>query len=152
MVVKSLGAFRLLGNSMPEVPRVQKKLRETKFFFGHMSQSARSARLDHDRLEFYLSAFLSAARRVTDFFEHHAWWSQWKASQSASSHPQFFPSAHEVFLGRVFPVSLTRGPWLPLEFPSRGTSYPERESTVGSLAKRRYFAPSSSRPLQLKPL
>ena len=53
---------------MPVVPRVQKKFRETKFFFGHMSQSAGSTRLDHDHLEFYLSAFLSAARSVTDFF------------------------------------------------------------------------------------
>ncbi len=68
---------------MPEVPKIQKKLREATFFLGHMSQSARSTRLDHDHLEFYLSAFLSAARSVTDFFEHQAWWSQWKASQSA---------------------------------------------------------------------
>jgi hypothetical protein len=67
---------------MPVIPRVQKKFRETKFFFGHISQSARSTRLDHEHLEFYLSAFLSAARSVTDFFESHAWWSHWKASQS----------------------------------------------------------------------
>jgi CheY-like chemotaxis protein len=43
-------------------------------------QSAGSTRLDHDHLEFYLSAFLSAARSVT--VEHQAWWGQWKASQS----------------------------------------------------------------------
>jgi hypothetical protein len=70
--------------SMPEVPRVQKKFRETKFFFDHMSKSARSTRLDHDHLEFYLSAFLSAARSVTDFFESQAWWGRWKAIQSAA--------------------------------------------------------------------
>src|SRR5258706_16231028 len=79
---KKVGAerrFDYWGNFMPVVPRVQKKFRETKFFFGHMSQSAGSTRLDHDHLEFYLSAFLSAARSVTDFFEYQAWWSQWKA-------------------------------------------------------------------------
>ena len=50
-----------------------------------MMQSARSTRLDHEHLEFYLSAFLSAARSVTDFFEKRnqkAWWSQWRANRS----------------------------------------------------------------------
>jgi hypothetical protein len=72
---------------MPEVPKIQKKLREAKFFLGHMSQSARSTRLDHEHLEFYLSAFLSAARSVTDFFERKqkAWWSQWKANRASKS-------------------------------------------------------------------
>ena len=67
---------------MPEVPKVQKKLREAIFFLGHMSNSARSTHLDREDLEFNLSALLSAARSVTDFFEYQAWWSQWKASQS----------------------------------------------------------------------
>jgi len=72
---------------MPEVPKIQKKLREAKFFLGHMGQSARSTRLDHEHLEFYLSAFLSAARSVTDFFERKqkAWWSQWKANRASKS-------------------------------------------------------------------
>jgi len=72
---------------MPEVPKIQKKLREAKFFLGHMGQSARSTRLDHEHLEFYLSAFLSAARSVTDFFERKqkAWWSQWKANRASES-------------------------------------------------------------------
>jgi len=69
---------------MPEVPKIQKKLCEAKFFLNHMMQSARSTRLDHEHLEFYLSAFLSAARSVTDFFEKRnqkAWWSQWRANR-----------------------------------------------------------------------
>ena len=70
---------------MPEIPKIQKKLCEAKFFLNHMMQSARSTRLDHEHLEFYLSAFLSAARSVTDFFEkrnQEAWWSQWRANRS----------------------------------------------------------------------
>ena len=72
---------------MPEVPKIQKKLCEAKFFLNHMMQSARSTRLDHEHLEFYLSAFLSAARSVTDFFERKqkAWWSQWKANRASKS-------------------------------------------------------------------
>ena len=68
-------------------PTIQKKLREAKFFLSHMMQSARSARLDHEHFEFYLSAFLSAARSVTDFFERKqkAWWSQWKANRASKS-------------------------------------------------------------------
>src|SRR5436190_19053884 len=70
---------------MPEIPKIQKKLCEAKFFLNHMMQSARSTRLDHEHLEFYLSAFLSAARSVTDFFEKRnqkEWWSQWRANRS----------------------------------------------------------------------
>ena len=69
-------------------PTIPKKLREAKFFLGHMMQSARSTRLDHEHFEFYLSAFLSAARSVTGFFEKKtqpkikAWWSQWRANRS----------------------------------------------------------------------
>ena len=66
-------------------PTIPKKLREAKFFLGYMMQSARSTRLDHEHFEFYLSAFLSAARSVTTFFEKRnqkAWWSQWRANRS----------------------------------------------------------------------
>ena len=67
-------------------PTIPKKLREARFFFNHMRQSAGSTRLDqeHEHFEFYLSAFLSAARSVTSFFEHNqkAWWSQWRANMS----------------------------------------------------------------------
>jgi len=67
-------------------PTIPKKLREAKFFFNHMKQSARSTRLDQEHFEFYLSAFLSAARSVTDFFERNqkVWWSQWKNDQRRS--------------------------------------------------------------------
>ena len=64
-------------------PKIQKKLREAKFFLSHMMQSARSTRLDHEHFEFHLSAFLSAARSVTNFLENNqrAWWSQWKTGR-----------------------------------------------------------------------
>src|SRR6266852_792518 len=70
-------------------PTIPTKLREAKFFLGHMMQSARSTRLEHEHFEFYLSAFLSAARSVTSFFEKKnqpkhvkVWWSQWKKDRS----------------------------------------------------------------------
>src|SRR5437773_9100380 len=65
------------------IERIQKKLREAKFFLSHMMQSARSTRLDHEHFEFHLSAFLSAARSVTNFLENNqrAWWSQWKTGR-----------------------------------------------------------------------
>ena len=67
-------------------PTIPKKLREAKFFLGHMRmESARSTQPDREHFEFYLSAFLSAARSVTTFFEKRnqkAWWSQWRANRS----------------------------------------------------------------------
>lgn len=75
-------------NPMPEVPKVSKKLREARFFLGQMEQLGRSTastRLDHDHFEFYLSAFLSAARSITDYFErdrkYRVWYRDWKMSQ-----------------------------------------------------------------------
>ena len=69
---------------MPDVPKLQRKLGEAKFFLSHMMQSARSTRLDHEHFEFHLSAFLSAARSVTNFFEDNqrAWWRQWKTGRT----------------------------------------------------------------------
>jgi len=66
------------------IERIQKKLREAKFFLSHMIQSGRSTRLDHEHVEFYLSAFLSAARSVTNFLEKddQRWWCQWKKGQA----------------------------------------------------------------------
>jgi hypothetical protein len=69
-------------------PKLQKKLREAKFFLSHMKNSARSTRLDHEQFEYYLSAFLSAARSATSFFEKKnqpdikTWWRQWKKDRS----------------------------------------------------------------------
>ena len=75
---------------MPEVPQIQKKLREAKFFLGHMRiESARSTRLDREHFEFYFSAFLTAARSVTGFFEkkkQKAWWSQWRTHKDRTDH------------------------------------------------------------------
>jgi len=72
-------------------PTIPKKLREAKFFLGHMRmESARSTQPDREHFEFYLSAFLSAARSVTGFFEKKnqpkikAWWSQWKKDKDRS--------------------------------------------------------------------
>jgi hypothetical protein len=71
---------------MPAIPKTLRKLREAQFFLGHMRmESAPSTQPDREHFEFYLSAFLSAARSVTGFFEkknqlkRKAWWSQWKA-------------------------------------------------------------------------
>ena len=72
-------------------PTTPKKLREAKFFLSHMRiESARSTQPDREHFEFYLSAFLSAARSVTGFFEKKtqpkikAWWSQWKKDKDRS--------------------------------------------------------------------
>jgi hypothetical protein len=71
-------------------PTIPKKLREARFLLSHMMQSARSTQSDREHFEFYLSAFLSAARSVTGFFENKkqqkhitAWWRQWKARRPA---------------------------------------------------------------------
>jgi hypothetical protein len=71
---------------VPEVPQIRKKLREANFFLARMIQSARSTRLDHEHLEFHLSAFLSAARSVTNFFEKNQrpWWHEWKARRQVA--------------------------------------------------------------------
>src|SRR5260370_3388561 len=70
--------------SLPKLdPKLQKKLREARFFLSHMVHSARSTRLDHEHFEFHLSAFLSSARSVTSFLEdnHRAWWHQWNTAR-----------------------------------------------------------------------
>ncbi len=54
---------------MAQIPKTQKKLREARFFCGHMSVSERSPGLDREDLDFYLSAFLAAGRTVTGFFD-----------------------------------------------------------------------------------
>jgi hypothetical protein len=72
---------------MPEIPKTLRKLQEARFFWGHMRmESARYPQPDREHFEFYLSAFLSAARSVTDFFERNQrlWWSQWKNHKDRS--------------------------------------------------------------------
>jgi len=64
------------------IERIQKKLREAKFFLSHDAICAFHC-LDHEHVEFHLSAFLSAARSVTNFLEkdNQRWWCQWKKRQ-----------------------------------------------------------------------
>src|SRR5439155_22520623 len=66
------------------IERIQKKLREATFFLIHMIQSGRSTRLDPEHDEFYLSAFLSAARSLTNYLERYdqRWRCQWKKGQA----------------------------------------------------------------------
>jgi hypothetical protein len=49
---------------MVQIPNTEKKLREAKFFLGYVSKAGRSPQLDREDFDFYLSAFLSAARSV----------------------------------------------------------------------------------------
>ncbi len=47
---------------MAQIPKIQKKLREAKFFYRHVCDKERALNLESEELEFYLSAFLSAGR------------------------------------------------------------------------------------------
>jgi hypothetical protein len=49
---------------MPEVPLAQKKLREARFFLGHLQSEEQSGLRNEEHFAHYLSAFLSAARSV----------------------------------------------------------------------------------------
>ena len=68
---------------MAQIPNTQKKLREAKFFLGHVSKSGRSPQLDREDFDFYLSAFLSAGRSVTLFLQceqkgsYDVWYPNW---------------------------------------------------------------------------
>ena len=73
---------------MASIAKTQKKLREARFFLSSMSAAARSTRLDEENFEFFLSAFLSAARSVLDVIRvegkrhYKAWYGGWKANLS----------------------------------------------------------------------
>jgi hypothetical protein len=65
------------------IERTQKKLREAKFFLDHLAQLRGSD--PDDAAEFYLSAFLSAARSVTNVLEseepiYRQWSPAWQAT------------------------------------------------------------------------
>jgi hypothetical protein len=68
---------------MAQIPNTQRKLREAKFFLGHVSKAGRSPQLDREDFYFYLSAFLSAGRSVTFALQseekasYDAWYSKW---------------------------------------------------------------------------
>ena len=50
---------------MAQIPKTQKKLRETRFFFSRLRKKGEAFVGDPEEFEFYLSAFLSAGRSVT---------------------------------------------------------------------------------------
>lgn len=52
-----------------ELRRTRKKLAETKFFLGHLEKQTRTTQQYPDAFDFYLSAFLSAARSVTSMLQ-----------------------------------------------------------------------------------
>ncbi len=67
----------------------QKKLREAKFFYGLLCQASQEVvRHEPEAFDFYLSAFLSAARSVTFALQYEekdkydAWFPVWSASRS----------------------------------------------------------------------
>lgn len=77
---------------MAKIPATQKKLRETYFFLGHLREKARAFRLDTEEFEFFLSAFLSAARSVTFALQaeekekYDVWFPQWLESRGEEDH------------------------------------------------------------------
>src|SRR5712692_1866886 len=68
---------------MPPVPNAKKKLREAEFFLGHLRTAWPTANLADESFDFYLSAFLSAARSVTWVLQaehksaYDAWFPRW---------------------------------------------------------------------------
>src|SRR2546426_3543630 len=73
---------------MASIPKTEKKLREARFFLSAMSAAAKSTRLDEENFEFFLSAFLSAARSVPDVMrvegkkQYKGWYRRWEANLS----------------------------------------------------------------------
>jgi hypothetical protein len=55
---------------VPDMLRIDKKLREARFFLGRMAERAQMAFGDHEEFDFYLSAFLSAGRSVDYRLRH----------------------------------------------------------------------------------
>jgi hypothetical protein len=84
--------------SVPFLEQTKKKLREADFFFGHLieqSQRQKSVlemeKKTDEAFDFYLSAFLTAVRSVTDVLrkeagitadKYDAWYSEWLRAQS----------------------------------------------------------------------
>ena len=50
--------------------QIDKKLREARFFLGKMGEHARMAFVEHEEIDFYLSAFLSGGRSVDYRLRH----------------------------------------------------------------------------------
>jgi hypothetical protein len=80
---ESASAFGSRSRSMIE--RTHKKLREARSFFGHLSHETRQfSQNESEVFDWYLSAFLSAARSVTfvlqveDKKHYDAWYPNWK--------------------------------------------------------------------------
>ena len=69
---------------MAQISNTRRKFREARFFLANMQRAARSTHLDREDFDFYLSAFLSAARSVTWVLQkeqkasYDAWYPGWK--------------------------------------------------------------------------
>lgn len=59
---------------------IRKKLREAMFFFCHLSNEKNAFDLEAEEFEFFLSAFLTAGRSVTELFykDCRDWFRDWK--------------------------------------------------------------------------
>ena len=77
------------------IPATQKKLREARFFLGCLRRRDRVAPPEQEEFEFYLSAFLSAARSVTFALENEekAKYKEWRVTW-----PTLLTTEEEKFL------------------------------------------------------
>jgi hypothetical protein len=66
------------------LPVLQRKLRESEFFIIKMEDRAAQPIGNYEEFDFYLSAFLSATRSITDQLSrnHKAWFARWRASRN----------------------------------------------------------------------
>jgi hypothetical protein len=80
---------RMGENDTMKLPNVDKKLREARFFLGKMGDQERLAFGDKEPFDFFLSAFLSAARSVDYRLRHEqkALYPSWRASWNAALPP-----------------------------------------------------------------
>lgn len=81
--------------------QVKKKLREARFFLGHMRREEQIPRRDPEHFEHYLSAFLSAARSVAFkvAFATGGTWAvvdEWKKTRTNADDPEFFDAMTDL--------------------------------------------------------
>jgi hypothetical protein len=116
---------------MAKIPATQKKLRETYFFLGQLREKAKAFRLDTEEFEFFLSAFLSAARSVTFALQaeekekYDAWLPQWFQNRSEEDQEllEFMRVQRNVEQkrgGAEFSVTLEDVPVTEVRMDSRG--------------------------------
>ena len=124
---------------MSRIPQTQKKLREARFFLRAMSLAGRSTQLDNEAFEFYLSAFLSAARSVTWVLQseqkesYDSWFPAWAEALREEERALFkFMNDQRVAevhqqgtetYGDIEMVPLTRFDWGPQGHPAYGAQW-----------------------------